>query len=136
MQVQPKISVMIVSDNPIMRDGLRLRVEQETDMYVVCDAGDVAQTLRDFHRCRPDVLVIDLQSPRGAGLRARDAIRELSPATPFVVLEDYAAEPGACRGTGVGSTVIVPKMSANEQVIPAIRRALSATHCSSGASRR
>ena len=125
MQIQPRIAVMIVTDHPIMRDGLRLRVQQEADMYVVCDTSDVSQTLRDFHLCRPDVLIIDLQSPRGAGLRATDAIRKLSPATPLVVLEDYPADAEAQRGSAHGRTILVPKMLACEQIISAIRKAFS-----------
>jgi DNA-binding NarL/FixJ family response regulator len=125
---------MIVTDHPIMRDGLRLRVQQESDMYVVCEACDLPQTLRDFPPCRPDVVVIDLQRPSGAGLRAMNALRKLSPGMPLVVLE---SDSGIARhGSSVpeeGATVMVSKIWASEQVIPAIRRA--AAHARSSGSR-
>jgi len=122
MQAQPRIAVMIVTDQPIMRDGLRLRIQQEADMLVVCEAGDLVQTLRDFHLCRPDVLVIDLQSPLGA--RAVKAMRGISPGTPWVLLTDDPQEVVA-RLRNEGCIALVPKMLAKEQVIPAIRGAIS-----------
>ena len=128
MQTQPRIAVMIVTDHPIMRDGLRLRVQQETDMYVACNARDPLQCLVDFQTCRPDVVVIDLHLPQGAGVRAMNAITTMSPGTPLVVLVDYAGEVDVSPRAGEGATVIVPKMLASEQVIPAIREAISATY--------
>jgi DNA-binding NarL/FixJ family response regulator len=116
---------MIASDHPIMRDGLRLRIQQESDMYVVCDAGDLAQILQEFQICRPDVMVIDLHLPRGVGVRALESIRDLSPATPLVVLANYPGEVQESRRPGQAALVMVPKISANEEIIPGIRKAIA-----------
>jgi DNA-binding NarL/FixJ family response regulator len=74
------------SDHPIMRDGLRLCIQREADMRVVCEASELAQILRKFWIRRPHVVVIDLSRPRDAGLRAMNAIRDLSPQAPLVML--------------------------------------------------
>ena len=124
---------MIVTDHPIMRDGLRLRVQQETDMYVACIPSDLSQTLGDFQRCRPDVVVIDLHLHQGAGARAMNAISMMAPGTPLVILADSASEVDASRRADGGATVIVAKMLASEQIIPAIRKAIVATPGSGGA---
>ena len=116
---------MIASDHPIMRDGLRLRIQQESDMYVAYEASDLAQILLAFHTCKPDVLVIDLHLPPGAGVRAMHSIMSLSPMLPLVVLADDPGELPVSRRTGPGTTVTVPKISANEQIIPAIRKAIA-----------
>ena len=127
MQSQPKIAVMIVTNHPIMRDGLRLRVQQEPDMHVVCEAGDVVQTLRDFPLCKPDIALIDLQLPRGAGLMVTNAIRAISPLTPLVVLTNYPGDVDTSPHRGQGATLAVSKTLASEQVIGAIRQAISDT---------
>jgi two-component system NarL family response regulator len=119
----PRIAVMIVADHPIMRDGLRLRIQRERDMYVVCDASNVSQALDDFRRCRPDLVVIDLQWPRNAGLSAKASIRAQSPHTPLVILAGYRGKAKESLPVGQGATVIVSKLRANEQIIPAIRQA-------------
>jgi two-component system, NarL family, response regulator YdfI len=125
METQSRIAVMIASDHPIMRDGLRLRIQQERDMYVVCDAGETAQLLREFTLCRPDVVVIDLHLPSGSGARAVSRIRALSPMTPVVVLANYPGESAGPQPPGHGPTVVVSKISANEQIISAIRNAVA-----------
>ena len=135
MQAQPTIAVMIVTNHPIMRDGLRLRVEHESDMNVVCEAVDLSQTIRDFQRCRPQVVVIDLQLPRGAGLKAMNAIRKISPRTPLVVLANYPGEVDTSPRPNEGATEVVSKTYAGEQVILAIRKALADTPGSGGTDR-
>jgi two-component system, NarL family, response regulator NreC len=122
---QPRIAVMIASDHPIMRDGLRLRIQQESDMYVVCDGGDLAQILQEFQICRPDVMVIDLHLPRGVGVRAMESIRDISPGTPLVILANYPGEVHESRRPGHAAVVTVPKIAANEEIIPGIRKAVA-----------
>ena len=122
MEGQPVITVMIVTNQPIMREGLRLRVEQEPDMQVVCEATDLAQTLNGYRRWCPDVAVIDLQSPQGAVQRVMKGIRGLSASTPLVVLAEYPEEIDAQPRTAQGSTLVVSKAYASTEVIPAIRK--------------
>jgi DNA-binding NarL/FixJ family response regulator len=126
MHTLSRIAVMIASDHPIMRDGLRLRIQQETDMWIVCEASNLAQIMRNFQICRPHVVVIDLQLPRDAGRRAISAIEAVSPSTPLVVLNDDPAELDESPRTAEGTIVIVSKVRASEQVIPAIRSAVAA----------
>jgi two-component system, NarL family, response regulator NreC len=126
MQAPARIAVMIASDHPIMRDGLRLRIQQEPDMRIVCEASDLAQILRDFQICRPHVVVIDLLLPRDAGRRAVSGIEAISPLTPLVVLNDDPFELDESPRTAEGTIVIVSKVRVSEQVIPAIRSALAA----------
>jgi DNA-binding NarL/FixJ family response regulator len=125
MHPKRRIAVMIVTDQQIMRDGLRLRIQQEADMCVVCEASDLSQTIRDLRLCRPEVVVIDLHSPQGVGQQAVRALRMISPGTPLVVLADYPGEVSIPPRVGESVTLIVPKMLANEQVIPAIRKGVS-----------
>jgi two-component system, NarL family, response regulator len=124
MQNNRKTAVMIVSDHPIMRDGLRLRVQQERDLHVVCEANDVKQTIYTFRRYKPDIALIDLQSPRGAGLLAMNAIRGLSPQTPLVVLTNYPGDVDTSPRAGEGPTFAVSRTLVSEQIIAAIRAAL------------
>jgi DNA-binding NarL/FixJ family response regulator len=133
LEAESRIAVMIASDHPIMRDGLRLRIQQESDMYVVCDGGDLEQILHEFQICRPDVVVIDLHLPRGVGVRAMESIRAVSPGTPLVVLANYPGEVHEARRPGQAAVVTVPKISANEQIIPGIRKAIAEGHLMSPA---
>jgi DNA-binding NarL/FixJ family response regulator len=92
---------MIVADQPIMSDGLRLVFEREPDMEVVCETRELRQVLRDFATCHPDTVLVDLQLPQGEGMRAVRALRKLSPALPIVVLTMYPGEAMAIKSRGV-----------------------------------
>jgi two-component system, NarL family, response regulator YdfI len=123
MPSQGKIAVMVASDHPIMRDGLRLRIRQEADMWVVCEASDLPQILREFRLCSPDVVLIDLHVPRDATPRAIEGIRAIAPRTPLVVLVDSPSQLGRSLRAGHGVVVEVSKILVSQQIIPAIRHA-------------
>ncbi len=111
---------MIVNDHPIMRVGLRLAVQREPDMKVVCEAGDAVAAAQEFARCRPDVVLIDLQLPHGAGLRVIEAIRALAPASPIVALTTFPGEIDVPEGSAM---VCIPKASAGHAIMEAVRDA-------------
>jgi two-component system NarL family response regulator len=118
------IAVMIVTNHPIMRKGLRMRVQQQPDMQVVCETSNPAQTLRDFRQSGPDVVVIDVQSPRGAGRKVVGALRAISSATPLVILTTFPGEVDSSTRPGQGAIRVVSKISASKEVIAAIREVL------------
>jgi two-component system, NarL family, response regulator DevR len=62
------ISVLIVDDHAMVRDGLVAVLDAEDDLAVVGSAGDVAAAGTLLVELRPDVLVTDYQLPDGTGL--------------------------------------------------------------------
>lgn len=94
-------------------------------MYVVCESGDVKQTIHDLRLCKTDIALIDLQLPRGAGSLAMNAIRGISPQTPLVVLTNYPGDVDTSPRTGAGPTLVVSRTLVSAQVITAIRTAVA-----------
>jgi DNA-binding NarL/FixJ family response regulator len=124
MQQQQKIAVMTASDHPIMRDGLRLCIQKESDMWLVCETNDLAQLRREFKICRPHVVVIDLSRPRDAAIRAMNAIRHLSPKMPLVIIVSELEELPESHGVH-GPTVFISRIRASHEIIAAIRAVTS-----------
>jgi DNA-binding NarL/FixJ family response regulator len=118
-----KTRVMIVNDHPIMRVGLRLAVQREADLELVCEVADEAEAVLQFKRCRPDVVLIDLQLPQGSGLRAIEAIHGLSPQSPVVVLTTFPGEADVPAGNASGPIVYVSKAAPSEEIMAAVREA-------------
>jgi len=69
-----RISVIVVDDHFVVRQGLRRVLEQEADVEVVGDAGDGASALRLAQRLLPDVVIMDVTLP---GLNGIEATRRL-----------------------------------------------------------
>jgi DNA-binding NarL/FixJ family response regulator len=112
---------MIVNDHPIMRDGLRLAVQNEPDMRVACEAASQAEAVDELDSCRPDVVLIDLQGCKTSGFLAIRAIRHIAPATPIVVLATFADEAARVRGLSLEHTICLSKTATPVEVLDALR---------------
>lgn len=72
------IRVLIADEQPLFRDGLRLLLEEEPNIRVIGQAGDVAETVQLTQRSRPDVVLLDLGLTGYSGLEALSLIESLS----------------------------------------------------------
>jgi two-component system, NarL family, response regulator NreC len=117
------IRIMVADDHKVVRSGLRLLLEAESDFEVVAEAGDVPTTRRTVLGYKPDVLILDLNMPGEQSLPAIPDLLEASPATKIVVLtmqEDPAFAREALRA---GATGYVLKEAADAELVQAVRMA-------------
>jgi two-component system LytT family response regulator len=86
------IRALIVDDEPLARDGMRLLLRTMADVDVVGEAGDGAAAVRAIGTLRPDVVLLDVQMP---GLSGFDVVAEASadhlPLVVFVTAYDEYA---------------------------------------------
>jgi NarL family two-component system response regulator LiaR len=87
-----KISILIVDDHPVVREGLRAFLQLQEDMEVVGEAADGVEALEKIGELLPDVVLIDLVMPRMDGITATRHIRNLSPSTRVLVLTSFAED--------------------------------------------
>lgn len=120
-----KIKILIADDHPVMRQGLRAMLEQESDMEVVGEAGDGAQAIAQFQLLRPDVTLIDLQMPTVDGLQAVAAIRSFTPDAVLVVLTTYPGDARVNRALSLGAMSYILKTASSEEITGALRAAMS-----------
>lgn len=79
------IRIVIADDHPVVRRGLAQFIADEEGMEIVAECADGQSALDAVTRCRPDVLIVDLQMPLLSGLDVLRALRD-SPAPPAVIL--------------------------------------------------
>lgn len=72
------IRVLIADDDQLVRTGLRMMIETQSDLEVVGEAGDGRQAVELARRLRPDVVLMDIRMPELDGI---EATRELVAAT-------------------------------------------------------
>ncbi len=116
-----KISVFIADDHALLRSGLRLLVDAQTDMEVVGEAGDLAELKREMAAVCPDVLTLDLSMPGGAGMASISAIRRLFPLVRILVVTMHDDPAYLRTALALGAAGYVVKSAADTELISAIR---------------
>ncbi|HUQ82635.1 MAG TPA: LytTR family DNA-binding domain-containing protein [Gemmatimonadaceae bacterium] len=76
--------VLLIEDEPLARQRLRLMLGEHADVQVVGECADAPDGIRTAHELRPDVLLLDIRLPGADGFAVLDGLRGLVPA-PFVV---------------------------------------------------
>lgn len=122
------IRVLIVDDHPVMRDGLRAAIDQETDMRTVGEAADGDEAVARFRELMPHVTLMDLQMPRVDGLQAITAIRAAWPSATIVVLTTYPGDARVTRAITLGATSYLLKSAPRDHILHAIRAAARGRH--------
>jgi DNA-binding NarL/FixJ family response regulator len=120
-----KTRVMIVTDHPIMRDGLRVCLRNAPDMDLVCEVADEAGIPAAVELCHPDAILIDLQLPEGAGMRATRAISRVAPRSALVVLTTFSHEEDMLHEINGPNILCVPKTASGGRLVAAIRQAVA-----------
>ena len=117
------IRIVLADDHAVVRSGLRMVLEHESDLEVVAEAADVDSARRYVRGHHPHVLVLDLNMPGGSTLEAIPQIREESPETQIVVLTMQQEPAFAREALGAGALGYVLKEAADDELVEAVRRA-------------
>jgi NarL family two-component system response regulator LiaR len=83
------ISVLIVDDHAVVREGLRTFLDLQDGITVVGEAGDGVEALERAEALLPDVILMDLVMPRLDGVAAMRRLRERVPASRVIVLTSF-----------------------------------------------
>ncbi len=116
-----RIRILVVEDHPLMRLGLRTKIDAEPDMRVVAEVGDGDAAVEAFVRHRPDIVLLDLRLPGMSGSEVITAIREHDPEAKVVVLTTYDADEDVYRAVQAGARGYLLKGTFAEGILEAIR---------------
>lgn len=116
-----KIRLLLADDHAILRAGLRMLLDAQSDMEVVGEAADGEEALRQARATRPDVAVVDLTMPGLSGVETLQRLRRELPLTRLLVLTMHD-DPGYARlafAAGAAGHVVKDRESA--ELLAAIR---------------
>src|SRR4051795_7419391 len=116
-------TVIIADDHTVVRQGLRLLLDNEDGLQVIAEAGTVPDAERLTRAPRPSVLVLDLNMPGGSSLDAIPRLGERAPDTAIVVLTMQDDPAFARRALQAGARGFVLKEAADDELLEAIRLA-------------
>jgi DNA-binding NarL/FixJ family response regulator len=122
MTMTETITVVIVDDHPVVRDGLNAILSTEADFRVTGEAGTGAEALAVIPKLRPNVVVMDLMLPDMSG---SDVIREVckqGSEIDFIVLTSVAGDEDIFQALEAGARGYLFKDMARKELINSIRR--------------
>jgi two-component system response regulator NreC len=116
-----QIRIVLADDHAVMRTGLRLVLERQSDFSVVGEASDGREAVALVQREAPDVLVMDIGMPNLNGIEAARQVAGAAPQVAVVILSMHSDEAYVLRALKAGARGYLLKESAESDLIAAIR---------------
>ena len=117
-----EISVLIVDDHEVVREGLRLSLLRSPQIRVVGEAPDGETAIALAGRRRPDVIIMDLRMPGMDGIEATEEILKTSPDTAVIVFTAYSERALLSRSLESGAKGYILKEAPHETLLRAIEK--------------
>ncbi len=115
------ITIVLVDDHKMVRDGIRRLLEDEPDLRVVGEAENGSGGIQKAERLKPDVLITDLMMDGLNGIDVSREVRRNSPTTRIIILTMYDDPGYVHQGMKAGASGYVIKGSGIDELIAAIR---------------
>ncbi|CAN5424705.1 response regulator transcription factor [soil metagenome] len=114
------ISILLVDDHPVVREGYRRLLERQPGFRVSAEAEDAAGAYRAYRAERPDVVVMDLSLPGPGGLEATRHIRQWDATAKILAFTMHASAAFALKAFEAGVSGYITKSSAPQELVRAI----------------
>lgn len=116
--------VVVVDDHPVFRKGL-VALLRASDIEVVAEAASGREAVEVVGRERPDLVLMDLGLPEMGGIAATEQIIAAYGPMPVVAITMYDDEQSVAAALTAGASGYVVKDSEPDQIVAAVRAALS-----------
>jgi DNA-binding NarL/FixJ family response regulator len=116
------IRILLVDDQKLMREGLRILLELEPDLEVVGEAGNGEAALGAFATLQPDVVLMDVRMPGMDGVEATWRLHERWPEARVVILTTFDDEEYIFEGLRAGALGYLLKDVSGEELADAVRK--------------
>lgn len=80
------IKVALADDHEIIRNGIKMVLENESQINVIWEASDGQETLDKMNEMQPDVLIVDIRMPMLNGLEVTQKLKQKDPSIKILVL--------------------------------------------------
>jgi two-component system, NarL family, response regulator NreC len=119
------IRIVIVDDHAVVRSGLRLLLEAESDLDVVAEAGDAREAVLTVRAEKPDVVLLDVTMPGESGIEALPKLLHEAPDAKVLVLSMQDDPRYVREAFAAGASGYVLKEAADAEVVGAVREVAS-----------
>ena len=116
------IKILIADDHPLVREGLKKILKEESDMEVQCEARNTQEILQLLQQHSLDAVVMDISMPGKSGLDILGEIKHRFPRLPVLFLSMHPEDRFAVRAIRLGAAGYLTKESAPRELVRAIRK--------------
>jgi DNA-binding NarL/FixJ family response regulator len=117
------ITILLVDDQPLFREGLRTLLSVQPDLRVVGEAGDGEEAIKLCRTLKPAVVLMDLQMPVLDGVEATRRLHHEQPDSRVIVLTTFDDDEMVFDGLRAGALGYLLKDAPSEKLAEAIRAA-------------
>ena len=121
MTASHSLSVLIVDDQRLMREGLRTLLELENDLIVVGEAEEGAAALEAYAEMAPDVVLMDVRMPGMDGVEATRRICARWPEARILILTTFDDDAYVFEGLRAGALGYLLKDASGQELAAAVR---------------
>jgi two-component system response regulator DevR len=114
------LSLLVVDDHEVVRQGLVALLGRRPEFHVVAEAGTAADAVSEARRFRPDLVVMDVRLPDGSGIEACREIRAEMPDTRVVILTSYPDEDAVLSAIVAGASGYLLKQVRARDLVAAL----------------
>jgi DNA-binding NarL/FixJ family response regulator len=115
------IRVLSVDDHPLLREGIAVLIDTQSDMQLIGEAANGREALEQFRKHHPDITLMDLQMPEMSGIDAIGAIRGEFPDARIIVLTTYSGDFQVSRALKAGARGYLLKDMLRQELLETIR---------------
>ncbi|QRK04840.1 response regulator transcription factor [Archangium violaceum] len=119
------ITVLIIDDHTVVRQGVRALLGVQEDIEVVGEASSGEQALELAREYAPDVALMDLLMPGIGGIEATRRLKEVSPRTQILMLTSYHEDEHILPALRAGALSYLLKDASADELVLAVRKAAS-----------
>ena len=114
------ISIVLVDDHSIVRDGIKYLLEEEENLEVIGEGSNGLEAIKLIEDIQPDILIIDVRMPKMNGIEAVKIINKTSTKTKSIILSMHDSEEYILDSIGANAMGYLLKDSSKEEILKAI----------------
>ncbi len=122
--MKKSISILIVDDHEVVRNGIRSYLETLSDFHVIGEAASGAEAIKLVSEFIPDVVLMDLIMPGMDGIETTRRVKQVSPRTQVVVLTSYHEDAHIFPALKAGAISYILKDMKMDKLAEALHRAV------------
>ncbi|WP_375445170.1 response regulator [uncultured Fibrella sp.] len=115
------IRILVADDHSVVRKGIRMLLEDETDIQIVGEAADGDEAIDALAQVQPDVLLLDITMPRMSGIDALKIISHQYPAVRTLMFSMHNNPDYILKAVEYGAAGYLLKDTSQEEILKAVR---------------